>query len=456
MERKNYKLLIVDDEAAQRELLAGFFTKRGYVVRTADSVASATKLFDHNGFDVAILDLRLPDGEGVDLLAMLRAKDPELGAIILTAYATIGKTAQGMRAGAADFLEKPVDLAQLERVIEQLCEKRQKLSENRELQQVLTDAPQILNVVAESAHMREILNIVARVAETDAPVMITGESGTGKEVIARAIHAGSLRRDRTFMAINCAAIPETLLESELFGYEGGAFTGAKKRTPGKLELGSGGSVFLDEIGDFPPILQAKLLRFLEDGKFFRLGGSEHVQPDVRIISATNRNIESMVKSGTFREDLFYRLNLIRIHIPPLRERSADLLALADMFLRNCAQKYGKDVKGFSPDARDVILRRQWAGNVRELKNAVERAVILARTELLPAELFAQHDATQEIPDAQVCEHDKLFRTLEEMERTHIISVLEHCAHNQTEAARILGVHRNTLRNKLKDYGIDAE
>jgi len=452
MKTQKSKILIVDDEPSQRELLAGFLNKKGFATKCAGSVAEAIEIFENEGFDIAVLDLKLPDGDGIELLKKLRAIDPDLGAIFLTAYASISFAVEGIRAGAEEFLEKPVELSQLEILLRKLTDHRKIVIENHALLE--TSAMNLPSeIIAESLQMKEIINIVARVAPTDAIVLITGESGTGKELVARLLHSGSNRSQKPFVPINCAAIPETLLESELFGYEPGAFTGARKRQSGKFEMASGGTVFLDEIGDFPALLQAKLLRFLEDGTFYRLGGTELVSPDVRIISATNRNIEKMVKSGTFREDLYYRLNLIRIHIAPLRERSADLLKLAKIFLNNFAKKHNKNIVGFTEDARNRFLRYDWFGNVRELKNVIERAVILSRNEYIPANLIPVNDEdSQETITVRKLD----LRKLADIEREHILAILRYCNDNQTEAAKILGIHRNTLRNKLKEYGIETE
>jgi len=445
------KILIVDDEPSQRELLAGFLNKKGFSTKCAGSVAEAVEIFEREGFDTAVLDLKLPDGDGIELLKKLRAIDPDLGAIFLTAYATISSAVEGIRAGAEEFLEKPVELSQLEILLHKLTDHRKIIRENRALLET-SEMNLPSEIVAESPQMKEIINIVARVAPTDAPVLITGESGTGKELIARMLHSGSNRKDKLFMPINCAAIPETLLESELFGYEPGAFTGARKRQAGKFEMASGGTVFLDEIGDFPALLQAKLLRFLEDGTFYRLGGKELISPDVRIISATNRDIEAMVKNNEFREDLYYRLNLIRIHIPPLRQRPEDLLKLSKILLKNFAKKHKKSISGFTEEARNRLLRYDWFGNVRELKNVIERAVILSRNEYIPANLIPS-SGDEDSSDGSATRKIDL-RKLADVEREHILAVLRYCDGNQTEAAKILGIHRNTLRNKLKEYGIE--
>lgn len=447
------RVLIVDDEQSQRLLLGGFLRKCGFEVGEADSVESAKKIFAERGFDLAILDLRLPDGDGIELLGSLRMIDPDLSAVILTAYGSVESAVGSVKAGAAEFLQKPVDLQTLEQIIRGLWERKMIAMENRTLKETISlEWPE--EVISRSRVMQEILSMVSRIAPTDAPVLITGESGTGKELIARLIHKASQREKKPFVPINCAAIPETLLESELFGYEPGAFTGATKRKPGKFEMANGGTIFLDEIGDFPPLLQAKILRFLEDGIIFRLGGNEPVKTDVRIISATNRPIEKMVKEKIFREDLFFRLNVIRISIPPLRERADDLLAMADVFLKDFAKKHGKEVDGFSPSARDRLLRYQWPGNVRELRNAVERAVILARTSLIPPELLPEPMDDSQCP--KTAAFGPPFKTLEELEKEYIKQVLAYCNGNQSEASKILGIHRNTLRNKLKEYGMDTE
>ncbi len=440
-------VLVVDDEFQQRELLAGFLMKKGYNAVPVGSVTEAEEIFTERGFDAAILDLRLPDGNGIELLKKLRAIDPDLGAIMLTAYGDISTAAEGIRSGAFDFMEKPVDLMYLEKILAAIIDKRNILIENRILKETIETAIPS-DIVAETNEMKEILSVVARVARTDAPVIITGESGTGKELISRLIHKASDRKGKPFVAINCAAIPDTLIESELFGYEPGAFTGAKKRQIGKLELASGGTVFLDEIGDLPLLLQAKILRFLEDGQFYRLGGTNPVRPDVRIISATNREIDAMVKNGEFRDDLFYRLNLISINIPPIRQRSRDLLHLAKKFLADFSRKHGKNISDFTTEARDKILRYGWRGNVRELKNVIERAIILSRKELIGPEFIPTEEG-----ESTSLKGELDLRPLEDVEREHIIRILDYCEGNQSEAARILGLHRNTLRNKIKEYGL---
>ena len=445
---KKPSILIVDDEKNQRELLSKFFEKQGYKTFAASTATEAEEIFRKQGFDSAIIDLKLPDFDGIELLRRLRSIDPDLGAVILTAYGTISAAAEGIKSGAAEFMEKPVDLANLAKVIESIIEKRQIIAENKLLKEI-SSANIPADIVAESPQMKEILSIVARVAPTDATVLITGESGTGKELIARLIHQNSKRAQRTFVPINCAAIPETLIESELFGYEPGAFTGARKRQIGKLELADGGTIFLDEIGDLPLLVQAKILRFLEDGQFFRLGGTQPVKTDVRVISATNRDIKSMVSEGKFREDLYYRLNVIHIHIPPLRERKEDLVVLAEKYLKQFARKHGKPIKGFTPEAKDRILRYPWPGNIRELRNTIERAVILSRREFIQKELIP----SPHYDYATTTYEGSELKTLAEVEREYIIKVLEYCNGNQSEAARILGLHRNTLRNKLKEYGL---
>lgn len=447
------RILIVDDEQSQRLLLGGFLRKCGFEVGEADSVESARKIFNEQGFDLAIVDLRLPDGDGNELLSSLRCVDPELSAVILTAYGSVESAVGSIKAGAAEFLQKPVDLRMLEQIVRSLWERKMIAMENRTLRDAISvEWPD--EIVCRSKAMQEILSVISRIAPTDTPVLITGESGTGKELVARLIHKASPRQKKPFVPINCAAIPETLLESELFGYEPGAFTGAARRKPGKIEMANGGTIFLDEIGDFPPLLQAKILRFLEDGIVFRLGGNEPIKTDARIISATNRQIEKMVRENTFREDLFFRLNVIRITIPPLRERHEDLLAMAEIFLKDFSRKHGKEVDDFSPAARDKLLRYEWPGNVRELRNAIERAVILTRTSLIPPELLP--GPVEDEQCSKTVSFAPPFKTLSELEKDYIQQVLAYCHGNQSEASKILGIHRNTLRNKLKEFGIEEQ
>jgi len=433
------EILIVEDERAQREALAGYLRKTGHRVTTA---ASGTEALEGNSVpDVVLLDLRLPDIHGLDLLKKLREKHPDAEIIVITAYGTVRTAVEAMKLGAFDYLTKPVDLDELLLIIGRALEKHERDLEVSFLKEEVEKFRPQTGLIGESAAIKEVLSMIYRVAPSGATVLITGESGTGKELAARTLHAASPRKNRRFVAVSCAAIPESLLESELFGYERGAFTGATRSKPGKFELADGGTLFLDEIGDLPTSLQVKLLRVLQEKEVERLGSTLPRKVDVRIIAATNQDLRKKVEEGSFREDLFYRINTINIHIPPLRERKEDILPLAEFFLRKFSKEMGKDIKGFDREARKALLSYQWPGNVRELINVVERAVVLTRKNIITADLLALEPLKSPFP------------TLEELEREHIKRALDLAGGNLTRASELLGIHRNTLREKLKKYNL---
>ena len=433
------EILIVEDERAQREALAGYLRKTGYRVTTA---ASGTEALEGNSVpDVVLLDLRLPDIHGLDLLKKLREKHPDAEIIVITAYGTVRTAVEAMKLGAFDYLTKPVDLDELLLIIGRALEKHERDLEVSFLKEEVEKFRPQTGLIGESAAIKEVLSMIYRVAPSGATVLITGESGTGKELAARTLHAASPRKNRRFVAVSCAAIPESLLESELFGYERGAFTGATRSKPGKFALADGGTLFLDEIGDLPTSLQVKLLRVLQEKEVERLGSTLPRKVDVRIIAATNQDLRKKVEEGSFREDLFYRINTINIHIPPLRERKEDILPLAEFFLRKFSKEMGKDIKGFDREARKALLSYQWPGNVRELINVVERAVVLTRKNIITADLLALEPLKSPFP------------TLEELEREHIKRALDLAGGNLTRASELLGIHRNTLREKLKKYNL---
>jgi len=435
------KVLFVDDEAGGRKLLSGFLEKQGCDIDAFGDAESALAAFKKQGYDIALVDVKLPGMNGIELTARMLEIDPSLPVVLITAFGGVETALAGMKAGAADYLTKPVDLEELKIVIAKQLEHRNLEDENRILREQLESVfPE--DIVAESKQMQEILSTVSRVARTNTPVLITGESGVGKELIARTIHNASGRRGN-FVPVNCAAIPETLIESELFGAEPGAYTGAKKRMRGKIELADRGTFFLDEIGELPLNLQPKLLRFLQEGSFYRLGGDSQICPDVRVVAATNRDVIDMFGDGKMREDLYFRLAVITIEIPPLRERQKDLLELAERLVRRFTEKHGKRVKGFSREATDAILRHKWPGNVRELSNSIERAVLLSRTELLTPENL------QMMTFFSPAQSDLLA----DIEKAHIGKILEATGWQMTLAAERLGVHRNTLRNKIKEYSL---
>ncbi len=435
-------ILVVDDEPAQRDLLAGYLKKQGHSVKTAGNGDEAIRLNSEDTFDLAILDLKMPGLDGVETMARMKKIDPTTYFIILTGYGTVESAVRAMKLGAYDYLNKPINLDELEIIINRIGEEKGLHQELDLLRSELNEFFPVESFVAESDEMKEILKIVNRVAKSNATVLLLGESGTGKEMIARLIHRLSPRRERRFIPISCAALPETLLESELFGYERGAFTGAEKRHYGKFELAHQGTLFLDEIGDLPLSIQVKLLRVLQDFTFERLGSNRPIKVDVRLISATNQNLQRKIAQGKFREDLYYRLNVISIEIPPLRERRGDIQPLAEYFLKKFCQRSHKEIKGITPEALKRLVRYDWPGNIRELENVMERAVVLCT---------GGYITEKEIPLEWHTEQES--GSLAQMEKSHIERVLRKTGWNLSESARILGIHRNTLRAKIKEYKI---
>lgn len=438
------KIILIDDETGGRNLLSGFLEKQGCYVDAFPNAEAALKAFVKRGYDIALVDVKLPGMNGIELTSKMLQIDPTLPVVLVTAFGGVDTAVSGMKAGAADYLTKPVDLQELKLIISKQIERRRLEDENKLLREQLDSAfPE--EIIAESEQMQEILSTVSRIACADTAVLITGESGVGKELIARTIHNASGRAG-SFVPINCAAIPENLLESELFGAEPGAYTGAKKRMRGKIELADRGTLFLDEIGELPTSLQPKLLRFLQEGSFFRLGGDQEISPDVRVLAATNRDIKKLISDGDMREDLYFRLAVITIEIPPLRERHKDLIALSKRLVDKFAAKHGKRELVLSKKAMDSILRHPWPGNVRELSNTLERAVLLTRSQQIAPEDL------QMLKPSNAVKSDRL----EEVERAHILNVLEAVDWQMTRAADRLGIHRNTLRNKIKDYNLERD
>jgi len=441
-------LLIVDDELHVRESLSRWFLEDGYGVETAASGKDALALLGRRRFDVVITDIKMPGMDGLDLLKRIREVDPKASIILITAYASVNTAVEGLKSGAYDYLVKPFDPEELSRVVEKACEHVRLKEENIALKRRLATAGREL-VVGESPRMKRVLELVDSVAPTDTTVMIRGESGTGKELIARMIHAESPRAFGPMVAVNCGALPEGILESELFGHEKGAFTGATGRRKGKLELADGGTLFLDEIGEIPPKVQVELLRALEDKQVVRVGGTQPVPVDFRVICATNRDLEQAVREGTFREDLYYRIAVFRIDLPPLRKRPEDIMPISEHYLKRFSEAMGRRVTGFSREARELMLTYNWPGNIRELVNAVERALVVCeegeiRPEYLPIR--------ERRGDGSAGQEDDL--SLQAMERRHILKVLKRCQFNITHAARLLGIDRVTLYNKMRKYGIE--
>ncbi len=446
------RVLVVDDEPLQVELVSGFLRRHGFDVATATDGAAALERVRAGGIDVVLTDHRMPGLTGLELLAQARATDPEIAVIVTTAYGTIEDAVAAIKGGASDYLTKPLNLDELLHRVGQVHDRRRLLQENRELREALRERHRVEGIIGESGPMQEVLSLVRRVAPTDATVLILGESGTGKELIAKAIHHASPRAEGPLVRVSCAALPESLLEPELFGHEKGAFTGAVAARRGRFEAAHGGSLFLDEIGDLPLHLQVKLLRVLQEREIERVGSSRAVPVDVRLLAATHRDLEAMVRRGQFRDDLYYRLNVVTIAIPPLRERRADIPPLLDHFLARFTRANAKAIRGLTGEARDALLRYDYPGNVRELENLVERAVVLTRDDViglgdLP---IGVGEAEKEAPDAA-----SLPAAVEGLERRMIREALERGGAVQTRAAELLGISERVLRYKLRKYGLNG-
>jgi two-component system NtrC family response regulator len=448
--RDCFRILVVDDEATQRELVSGYLKKHGYEVMVAPDGERALELFRHEPAELILTDQRMPNFSGLELLKAARAINPEIYVIVMTAYGNVGSAVEAMQAGAADYLTKPLQLEELLHKVERVCERHRLYVENRELREELQDRHRIEGIIGESGQMLEVTSLVRRVAPSEATVLIRGESGTGKELIAKAIHYASPRVAKPLIRVNCAALPENLLESELFGHEKGSFTGAVATRKGRFESADGGTLFLDEIGDLPLHLQAKLLRVLQEKEFERVGSSHPLKVDVRVLSATHRDLERLMKSGQFREDLYYRLNVVTIVLPPLRERRQDLPALVDHFLRRFAAKNGKTIRGFSHEAREALLRYDYPGNVRELENLIERAVVLTRDDVIDRGDLPLTLEESEIRDEK---EPHLLAAVEGLERRMIKDALARAGGIQTRAAELLGITERALRYKLAKYGL---
>jgi len=450
---EQFRILVVDDEATQRELVCGYLKKQGFEVFSAPSAERALELFRQEPVELILTDQRMPNLSGLDLLRAAQAINPETSVIVMTAYGNIESAVAAMKAGAADYLTKPLHLEELLQKIQRIRERCRLYEENRELREELKERHRIEGIIGESGQMLEVISLVQRVAPSEATVLIRGESGTGKELIAKAIHYASPRAARPLVRINCAALPENLLESELFGHERGAFTGAIAARKGRFELADGGTLFLDEIGDLPLHLQAKLLRVLQEREFERVGSSQTLKVNVRVLSATNRDLDAMIRSGRFREELYYRLNVVTLLLPPLRERRQDLPALMEHFLKHFAAKNGKTIRGFSQAARQALLRYDYPGNVRELENLIERAVVLTRDDVvgrgdLPLTLEESEERTEQ--------ETQLTAAVEGLERRMIKDALARADAIQTRAAEFLGITERALRYKLKKYGLSGE
>jgi DNA-binding NtrC family response regulator len=448
-----FHILVVDDEPVQREMVGGFLKKQGFNVSSAESGEKALELFRQESFDLVLTDQKMANMSGLDLLQAVHAINPETPVILITAFGTIETAVAALKQGAIDFLTKPLNLDELLYRIRQVSDRYRIIAENRELREALQSRHRIEGIIGESGRMLEVLSMVRRVAPSEATVLIRGESGTGKELIAKAIHFASPRASGPLVKVNCAALPETLLESELFGHEKGAFTGAVTSRQGRFELANGGTLFLDEIGDLPLHLQAKLLRVLQEREYEKVGSSRPVKVNVRILAASHRPLEALIKAGQLREDLYYRLNVVTIFIPPLRERRSDLSLLIDHFLRHFAEKNGKTIQGLTHEARDILLRYDYPGNVRELENLIERAVVLARDDVIGS---GDLPLTVEETGAEDDRATSLTVAVEAVERRMIKDALARSEGVQTRAAELLGISERALRYKLIKYGFREE
>jgi len=441
------RILVVDDEAVVRSSLEQWFKEEGCVVETAASGKEALAKLAESDWDIFLLDIRMPGMDGLELQQRIREAHPEAVVIVMTAYASVETAVQAMKQGAHDYITKPFDPEALERMVRAAVEKRRLQKENVQLKRTLEELEQFSEIVGRSAAIQRVHEMILTVAGTDATVLIRGESGTGKELVARAIHAYSSRRYMPIVVVNCGALPEGVLESELFGHERGAFTGAQYRRKGKFEMADGGSLFLDEIGDVSLKTQMDLLRVLDEKAIYRVGGNVMIPVDFRTIAATNRDLEAAVAEKRFREDLYYRLNVFTIQIPPLRERREDIPVLAEHFLRRFARSMNRPLEGFSPEAMRLLSERDWMGNVRELQNAIERAAVVRPGGLVQPEDFPfleRTDAGQTAPG----------KSLSDLEKLHIQRVLKETGWNISQAARLLEIDRVTLYNKMRKYGIE--
>ncbi|HKB85544.1 MAG TPA: sigma-54 dependent transcriptional regulator [Ignavibacteriaceae bacterium] len=451
---KEYSILIIDDEQTQREVLSGYLKKRGYHVFPAGSGGEGIKLVKQNLVDIVLSDFKMPDKTGLEVLEEVKQINPEISFVIITAYSTVENAVKAMRLGAYDYIAKPVDLDELDLMIEKIIERRSLKSEIKNLRSQLQEKHKLTSLISQSPKMEEVLSIASRAAESNASILITGENGTGKEVLAKAVHYISSRKNGPFVAVNIPALSENILESELFGHEKGSFTGADRMRKGRFEIASGGTIFLDEIGDIPPAMQVKLLRVLQEREIERVGGTERIPVDVRIISATNRNPEQKITEGSFREDLFYRLNVVSICVPPLRERKEDIVPLIEFFIKKYSVLNNKEGIEISKEAVDSLLKYNFPGNVRELENIIERAVVLSRDNVITAnDLPMNVKGFKEEQASLHNQHETLNDKIEALEKMMIYDALTKMNGNQTQAGRLLGITERNLRYKMKKYDI---
>jgi DNA-binding NtrC family response regulator len=445
--KRKVRILVVDDEESMRDSLSEWLREDGYEVESVESGEEAIEKVKKSKWTAALVDLKMPGMDGIETMREIKKLDKDLPVIIITAYATVDTAVTAMKEGAYDYIVKPFNPEEISMMLGKLVERQSLLLENIYLRKQLMRAYQFEDLVGKNKKMQDIFELIKTVADSKSTILIQGETGTGKELIARAIHNTSSRRKGPFVTLSCAALPASLLEAELFGYEKGAFTDAKTTKRGKLELAHGGTLFLDEIGDISPKTQVDLLRFLQEREFRRLGGEENIKVDVRVVAATNKNLKTLVEQGKFREDLFYRLNVITIDVPPLRERKEDIPLLVSHFLEKYNIENKKSIERVSEDAMELILSYHWPGNVRELENCIERAVVICKGNLIKP---------SDLPDyirVPVSPSYKEDMTLEELEKIHIEKILTKYKFNIQKSSEVLGIDRATLYRKIKKYNI---
>jgi len=443
-----HSILIVDDELSVRQSLKHWFLEDGFDVETAEDGQDALEKMNSGPYDIILVDIKMPGMDGITLQKRIKEIDKDVIVIIITAYASVDTAVDALKHGAFDYVTKPIDPDDLSHLIRNALKQKELSEENVRLKENISEMSMRDQIIGQSTEMKRVFDMIDQVAGTDSTVLIRGESGTGKELIARAIHSRSKRRYLPIVAVNCGSIPETLLESELFGHEKGAFTGAQYRRKGKLELADGGTLFLDEIGDISAKMQVDLLRVLESHSFTRLGGNEEITSDFRLICATNKNLEQAVEEGEFRKDLYYRINVFTIFVPPLRERKADIIPLAEHFIEKYSRQMSKPQRELTEDVEDTLRNYRWPGNVRELENAIERAMVIGNETEITEDDLPVH-CKQEASNGNDL-------SLESLEEDHIKRVLKEFDGNVTHSARALGIDRVTLYNKIKKYGIKRE
>jgi two-component system NtrC family response regulator len=454
-----FKIIIIDDEEAQRDSIKGFLNKKGFEATAFSSCDEGMEYLKHNLVDLVVTDFKMPEKTGADVLNETHQLNPLIPVVVMTAYGSIDVAVNLMKSGAFDYIQKPIELEELLQIIERAKERSFLMSENRLLKKELEEKYSFSSIIASSSEMENVINTAGRVAKSKASILIRGESGTGKELIAKAIHFASERSDKPFVVVNCAAMPETLFESELFGHEKGAFTGADRQRIGKFEQANGGTLFIDEVGDIPLAVQVKLLRAVQFGEIQRLGGNKTFTVDVRIITATNRNLEELIKESRFREDLFYRFNVVAIQLPPLRNRRTEIPMLVNHFIEKYSNINNKAISSISKEALDALMRYDYPGNVRELENIVQRAVVLTRGDVITTAdlppivrqpIFSESSIEDECGDIEIGDLNQKVEALESM---MLKKALAHTNGNQSKAAALLNITERTLRYKIMKYGI---